>query len=320
MRKQPKSLYWRCLIKTPHNDRFDWSVFESGFRPGPALFYYLRRAGNAAGAIFRIPRANWHLRSETHRMSLLPDVSTPSEPRLIAEPGLAARIAAIAEPVLEGMGYRLVRVRVSGADGCTVQVMSERPDGTLTIEDCEEISRALSPVMDVADPVPQAYRLEISSPGLDRPLVRRSDFERSIGHLAKIEMSVVTEGRKRFRGILLGVEGDAARLQRDDAKPDDKVEVLLPIEDMAEAKLVLTDELIAEALRKDKEAERQARIDAGEPVRDYSPKSKAKAKPGKAKKKIDPTAPRPKQAQLDRAKKARSGLNPDHEFDFDEGE
>lgn len=254
-------------------------------------------------------------------MSLLPDVSTPSEPRLIAEPGLAARIAAIVEPVLEGMGYRLVRVRISGADGCTVQVMSERPDGTLTIEDCEEISRTLSPIMDVADPVPQAYRLEISSPGLDRPLVRRSDFERSAGHLAKIEMSIPTEGRKRFRGILLGVEGDAARLHRDDAKPDDKVEVLLPIEDMAEAKLVLTDELIAEALRKDKEAERQARIDAGEPVRDYSPKRKSKASAAdKIKQKPDSKAPRPKQAQLDRAKKLRSGLNPDHEFDSDEGE
>jgi len=253
-------------------------------------------------------------------MSLLPDASPSSEPRLIAEPGLAARIAAVAEPVIEGMGYRLVRVRVTGADGCTVQIMAERPDGTLVIEDCEEISRALSPVMDVADPVPQAYRLEISSPGLDRPLVRRSDFERHAGHLAKIEMNIVTEGRKRFRGILLGVEGDKALLRRDDAKPDDKVEVALPIEDMADAKLVLTDELIAEALRKDKEAERQARIDAGEPVRDYTPKSKKPA--GKAKKadkaKKAAAGPRPKQAQLDRAKQARSGIN--HEFDSDEGE
>ena len=125
-----------------------------------------------------------------------------SDPRLIAEPGLAARVAAVAEPVIEGMGFRLVRVRISAAEGCTVQVMAERPDGTLTIEDCEEISRALSPVLDVADPVPQAYRLEISSPGLDRPLVRRSDFERHAGHLAKIEMSVPVDGRKRFRGIL----------------------------------------------------------------------------------------------------------------------
>jgi ribosome maturation factor RimP len=252
-------------------------------------------------------------------MSLLPDASTQTEPRLIAEPGLAARIAAVAEPVIEGLGYRLVRVRVSGSDGCTVQVMSERPDGTLTIEDCEEISRALSPVMDVADPVPQAYRLEVSSPGLDRPLVRRSDFERHVGHLAKIEMNIVTEGRKRFRGILLGVEGDLARLRRDDAKADDKVEVLLPIEDMAEAKLVLTDELIAEALRKGKEAERQAREEAGEPVRDYTPKPKAKAAL-KAKQKANRDAPRPKQSQLDRAKKMRSGLDPEQEFDSDQGE
>lgn len=252
-------------------------------------------------------------------MSLLPDASTQTEPRLIAEPGLAARIAAVAEPVIEGLGYRLVRVRVSGSDGCTVQVMSERSDGTLTIEDCEEISRALSPVMDVADPVPQAYRLEVSSPGLDRPLVRRSDFERHVGHLAKIEMNIVTEGRKRFRGILLGVEGDLARLRRDDAKADDKVEVLLPIEDMAEAKLVLTDELIAEALRKGKEAERQAREEAGEPVRDYTPKPKAKAAL-KAKQKANRDAPRPKQSQLDRAKKMRSGLDPEQEFDSDQGE
>ena len=257
-------------------------------------------------------------------MSLLP-ASTQSEPRLIAEPGLAARIAAVAEPVIEGMGYRLVRVRISGADGCTVQVMAERLDGTLTIEDCEEISRALSPVMDVADPVPQAYRLEVSSPGLDRPLVRQSDFERHIGHLAKIEMNIVTEGRKRFRGILLGVEGDKVLFRRDDAKPDDKVDVQLPIEDMAEAKLVLTDELIAEALRKGKEAERLAREEAGEPVRDYTPKSKkAGAAGGKAKKtdkaKKAATGPRPKQAQLDRAKKLRSGIDPEQKFDFDQGE
>ena len=146
-------------------------------------------------------------------MSLLPDAKIASEPRLIAEPGLAARVAAIAEPVIEGMGFRLVRVRISAADGCTVQVMAERPDGTLAIEDCEEISHALSPVLDVADPIDRAYRLEISSPGIDRPLVRRSDFERHTGHLAKVEMSVPVEGRKRFRGILLGVEGDAARIR-----------------------------------------------------------------------------------------------------------
>src|SRR6188508_1085698 len=113
-----------------------------------------------------------------------------SDPRLIVEQGAAARIAAIVEPALIELGYRLVRVRLSGLGGCTVQIMAERPDGTMTIEDCEAASRALSPVLDVADPVDRAYRLEISSPGIDRPLVRRTDFERSQGQLVKIEMAV----------------------------------------------------------------------------------------------------------------------------------
>jgi ribosome maturation factor RimP len=176
-----------------------------------------------------------------------------SEPRLIVEQGVAARVAAIAEPVLVGMGYRLVRIRISGLDGCTVQIMAERPDGTMTVEDCETVSRALSPVLDVADPIDRAYRLEVSSPGMDRPLVRRSDFERYAGHQLKVEMAAAIAGRRRFRGVLLGTEGDAARIRRDDAAPDETTEVLLPIEDMAEAKLVLTEALIAESLRRGKE-------------------------------------------------------------------
>jgi len=180
-----------------------------------------------------------------------------AEPRLIVEPGLSARVAAVVEPVLEGLGYRLVRVRVSGADGCTVQVMAERPDGSMTIDDCETASRALSPMLDVADLVDRAYRLELSSPGLDRPLVRRSDFDRYAGNLVKIEMAVAIDGRKRFRGQLLGTEGQAARVQRDDAPAGEPADVLLPIEEMAEARLVLTDALIAESLRRGKRAERQ---------------------------------------------------------------
>src|SRR5438876_907720 len=132
-----------------------------------------------------------------------------NEPRLIVEPGLAAHVSAVAEPVLRGMGYRLVRVRISGEAGATVQVMAEGPDGTMNIDDCEALSRALSPVLDVADPIDRAYRLEISSPGIDRPLVRRSDFERHIGHLAKIEMAVAEQGRKRFRGVIVAAEGDS---------------------------------------------------------------------------------------------------------------
>jgi len=184
-----------------------------------------------------------------------------AEPRLIAEPGLSARVAAIVEPVLEGLGYRLVRVRVTGSDGCTVQVMAERPDGTMLIEDCESASRALSPVLDTADPVDRAYRLEMSSPGIDRPLVRRSDFVRYANNVAKIEMNVAAHGRKRFRGMLLGVEDDCAHIRRDDAKPNEAADVLLRIEDMADAKLVLTDALIAEALRRGKQAEREREAD-----------------------------------------------------------
>ncbi len=185
-------------------------------------------------------------------------LETP-EPRLIVESGLAARVAAVAEPVIESLGCRLVRVKVSAADGCTVQIMAERPDGSMTVEDCEAVSRALSPVLDMADLIDRAYRLEISSPGLDRPLVRKSDFERHAGHVARIEMAVPIEGRKRFRGPLLGIAGEAARLRRDDAGADEAAEVLLPIEEMSEAKLVLTDELVAEALRREKAAKRDAR-------------------------------------------------------------
>jgi ribosome maturation factor RimP len=186
-------------------------------------------------------------------------LQTQCEPRLIVEQGVAARVAAIAEPVLVGMGYRLVRVKISGLDGCTVQIMAERPDGTMTVEDCEDVSRALSPVLDVADPIDRAYRLEVSSPGMDRPLVRRSDFVRFAGHQLKLEMAVTIDGRRRFRGLLLGVEGEAARIRRDDAAPAEASEILLPIEDIAEAKLVLTDALIAESLRRGKAAERAAR-------------------------------------------------------------
>jgi ribosome maturation factor RimP len=180
-----------------------------------------------------------------------------AEPRLITEPGLAARVAAVAEPVLTGLGYRLVRVRVSALSGCTVQIMAERPDGTMAIEGCEAISRALSPVLDAADPVDRAYHLEVSSPGIDRPLVRRSDFERYAGHLAKIEMDVAIDGRKRFRGVLIGTDGDAARLRCDEVAQE-AGEVALPIADMAEARLVLTDALVTESLRRGKAAEREA--------------------------------------------------------------
>ena len=195
-----------------------------------------------------------------------------TEPRLIVEPGLSARVASIAEPVIEQLGYRLVRVKVSSADGCTVQIMAERPDGTMAVEDCETVSRALSPIFDVNDPINKAYRLEISSPGIDRPLVRKSDFDRYAGHMVKIVTEIPIDGRKRFRGLLIATEGDAARIRldhkadtkkddkkSDDTEADDGAEFLLPIGEMSDARLVLTDELVTQALRREKAAKRQAR-------------------------------------------------------------
>lgn len=184
------------------------------------------------------------------------DTTTDAERRLIVEPGLGARVATIAEPVLATLGLRLVRVRVSAFEGCTVQIMAERADGTMTIEDCELASRALSPVLDADDPVERAYRLELSSPGIDRPLVRRSDFERYAGQEVKVEMAVAIDGRRRFRGMLLGAEGEAARIRRDDVAEGEQAEIVLPIEDMTEARIVLTKELIAQALKRSKDAAR----------------------------------------------------------------
>jgi ribosome maturation factor RimP len=181
------------------------------------------------------------------------------EPRLITEPGRAARVAALVEPVLAELGYRLVRVRVSGLAGCTVQIMAERPDGSMAIEDCETASRALSPVLDAADPIESSYRLEISSPGIDRPLVRRSDFDRYAGHVAQVEMLAPIDGRRRFRGELGGSEGECVRLRCADAASSEGADVLLRIDDMMEARLVLTDALVSESLRRSKHAERQAK-------------------------------------------------------------
>lgn len=174
------------------------------------------------------------------------------EARIVVESGVAARVAAIVEPAIADLGYRLVRVRISSQNGCTVQIMAERPDGTMNVEGCEEVSQAVSPALDVDDPVQAAYHLEISSPGIDRPLVRASDFERWAGHLAKIDTVDIVSGRKRFRGILRGVEGENALLSRDDAKSEEERDVSIPMRLIGEARLVLTDALVTESLRRGK--------------------------------------------------------------------
>lgn len=172
------------------------------------------------------------------------------DPRLIVEAGVAARVATIVEPALEGLGYRLVRVRITGTNGCTVQIMAERPDGSMTVEGCEIISRAISPILDLEDPIDKAYYLEISSPGIDRVLVRAGDFRRWSGFEAKVELAVPLSGRKRFRGLVRGEEDGDALLELDDAKNPAEALVRLPLADIGEARLVMTDELIRETLRR----------------------------------------------------------------------
>lgn len=169
-----------------------------------------------------------------------------TEQRLTRETGPALRVAALIEPVLAGMGFRLVRVKMIGA---TLQIMAERPDGTFSIDDCEQASRAISPVLDVEDPIAGRYHLEVSSPGIDRPLVRPADFEDWAGHEAKIEMATPVAGRKRFRGKLEGFHEGEVRLfiENPEGANLEPVLVGLPFADIGDARLVLTDELIAAA-------------------------------------------------------------------------
>jgi ribosome maturation factor RimP len=180
--------------------------------------------------------------------------SGPDTRRFLRETGVAADVAAIVEPVLEDLGFRLVRVKVQGGGGTAdkiVQLMAERPDGSITIDDCETISKQVSPVLDVADPVSGAYRLEVSSPGIDRPLVRPSDFEDWSGHEAKIELTEPVGGRRKFKGMLEGFEDGEVRIEADTGEHG--VQHLgLPVNLISDARLVLTDELIRDALARAK--------------------------------------------------------------------
>ena len=178
----------------------------------------------------------------------------PDDPRLVTETGVDARIAEIVEPVLQSLDMRLVRVRLSGQNGLTLQIMAERNDGSMSVEDCEAASRAISPVLDVEDPVEKAYHLEISSPGIDRPLVRKSDFVRWEGHLARCDASVLINGRKRFRGFIRDVTDTGFSVERDQPAYGEENLAVIPFSALAEAKLVLTDDLVRESLRADKAA------------------------------------------------------------------
>jgi ribosome maturation factor RimP len=169
---------------------------------------------------------------------------------LIAKSAIDRRLAEIVTPVIEGMGFELVRIRLMGGNTRTLQIMAERPEGGIEVDDCGEISIAVSAVLDVEDPVEENYILEVSSPGIDRPLTRLKDFETWKGWEARIETTELVDGRRRFKGTLGGVEGDEVLIQIEEAGAP--VVIGLQFEWLADAKLILTDELITEMLRQKK--------------------------------------------------------------------
>ena len=191
-------------------------------------------------------------------MSDLTNADNQHEPRLITETGLDQRLADIIEPVLVDIGFRLIRVRMLNQNGMTMQVMAEKNDGTMSVEDCEQVSMAISPVLDVEDPIDKEYHLEVSSPGIDRPLVRKSDFTRWQGHLVKCETSIMIGNRKRFRGKIVEADADGFTIERDQIAYGEEQKVVIPFTALSDAKLILTDDLIRDALRADKLAKAQA--------------------------------------------------------------
>ena len=167
---------------------------------------------------------------------------------LIAKTAIDRRMAEIITPVIEDMGYELVRVRLMGGKTNTLQIMAEKPQGGIEVDACADISNAVSAVLDVEDPLTDAYTLEVSSPGIDRPLTRLKDFEEFEGYEAKLETSEMIDGRKRFKGVLAGVEDNDVLINIEEGT------VGLQFDWLADAKLVLTDELIKDMLKARKEA------------------------------------------------------------------
>lgn len=204
-----------------------------------------------------------------------------AEPRLVLETGVAARVAELLEPALVNLGFRIVRVKLTASAGSTIQIMAEDAHAQMTIDDCERIHDVISPLLDAHDPLTQAYRLEISSPGIDRPLVRVSDFERALGHEARVEMRGAVDGRRRFKGLITAVKKDDGTamlaLQRLDAKAGENPLVELDLADLGEARLALTDDLIRASLRAAKAAVK------GKPEADAGPRAKAMTKAARLK-------------------------------------
>lgn len=171
---------------------------------------------------------------------------------LVAKTSIDQRLAAITRPVIEGMGYELVRLRLMGGNTPTLQIMAEKPEGGIEVDDLAEITTAVGAVLDVEDPITDNYTLEVSSPGIDRPLTRLKDFDTWNGYVSKIETEELIDGRKRFKGVLQGTEGDEVLIEIEDH--GEPVTIGLTFDLLADAKLVLTDELITETLRQRKHA------------------------------------------------------------------
>ncbi|MDK3017911.1 ribosome maturation factor RimP [Pseudodonghicola flavimaris] len=171
---------------------------------------------------------------------------------LIAKAAIDRRLAEIIGPVIEDLGFELVRVRLMSGKSTILQIMADRPDGGIEVDDCAAISNAVSAVLDVEDPILDAYTLEVSSPGIDRPLTRLKDFDMFEGYEAKLETSELIDGRRRFKGVLAGIEGNEVLINLE--QDGEEVTIGLDFDWLSDAKLVLTDELIKEMLRQRKAA------------------------------------------------------------------
>lgn len=214
---------------------------DQEWTPRSALFVFVGLVPRESerDTIWRTPRFDMSVRRDDAEM----------DERFIREAGRAGEIARLSEPVLNELGCSLVRVKVSSRDGGTVQIMVERTDREISIEDCSAISRRISPLLDAHDPFSGGYRLEVSSPGIDRPLVRPRDFETWNGYEAKIELKELIDGRKRFRGRIEGFEEGEVRLQLALDEETDPITVGFPLTLIAEAKLVFSDELLQAAAK-----------------------------------------------------------------------
>lgn len=169
---------------------------------------------------------------------------------LIAKTAIDRRLAAIVGPVIEGLGFELVRIRLMGGKTRILQIMADRPDGGIEVEDCATISTAVSAVLDVEDPIEENYVLEVSSPGIDRPLTRLKDFDMWVDYEARIETTELIDGRRRFKGVLQGTEGDEVLIEIEEG--GQPLTIGLKFDWLSDAKLILTDDLIAEMLRQRK--------------------------------------------------------------------